>query len=162
VKTGSGTGAAAVFRGILFLVSLLLFSVCLSGAGVRTAEVFAEETTGSAALTDDEKAIAALAGKRMGVMTGSTFDKYTKKAISNPVISYYESYVDMALAVNQNKIDGFMMDEPAARVLLKNQSGLRMLKSDKYAENYAFVFGKTEKNDAILKQMDEFIAAAGE
>jgi His/Glu/Gln/Arg/opine family amino acid ABC transporter permease subunit len=157
VKTGSGTGAAAVFRGILFLVSLLLFSVCLSGAGVRTAEVFAEETTRSAALTDDEKAIAALAGKRMGVMTGSTFDKYTNKAISNPVISYYESYVDMALAVNQNKIDGFMMDEPAARVLLKNQSGLRMLKSDKYAENYAFVFGKTEKNDAILKQMDEFI-----
>lgn len=143
-------------RGGLCVCILLLMFLGASMAALTAHGVLAASSTAQSDAAADEE-IAAMAGKRFGVITGTTFDKYTQKMISNPVISYYQTYADMAVALEQNKIDGFLMDQPAGRVLLQSHSALKMIVSDKYHESYAFVMPKTAESDALRAKLDAFI-----
>ena len=58
-----------------------------------------------------------LDGKAIGVMTGSSFDVHTDNLIQDADKQYYDRVPDLALAVEQGKIAGFLIDEPIARVL---------------------------------------------
>ena len=56
--------------------------------------------------------LAQLNGKRIGVQTGTSFDEIVLEALPDSKISYFNTYPDMAAALEANKIDGFPGDQP--------------------------------------------------
>lgn len=99
-----------------------------------------------------------LDGREIGVMTGTVFDQYTDRFISDAKKEYYMSYADMAMAVKEGKISAFLMDEPMARVLCEENDGVTYLPEHLTEDGYAFAFPKTEEGAALRDQMNEFLA----
>ena len=128
------------------LALMLLLAALLAGCAAGTGE----ET----AITD----IRQLDGQTIGVMTGSTFDQHTDTYINDAKKEYYTSYADMALAAEQGKIAGFLMDEPMARVLCAENPGVTYLEDYLTEDGYAFAFPKTEEGALLRDQMNRFLA----
>ena len=128
----------------------VLAAILLTALLTACAAESAEKTT----ITD----IRQLDGQTIGVMTGSTFDQHTDTYIQDAQKEYYTSYADMALAAEQGKIAGFLMDEPMARVLCAENPGVTYLKDYLTEDGYAFAFPKTEKGALLRDQMNEFLA----
>ena len=122
-----------------------LLAVLLAGCAAQSGE--------KAPITD----IRQLDGQTIGVMTGSTFDQHTDTYINDAKKEYYASYADMALAAEQGKIAGFLMDEPMARVLCAENPGVTYLEDYLTEDGYAFAFPKTEKGALLRDQMNEFL-----
>ncbi len=87
--------------------------------------------------------LSAMDGKRIGVQTGTTFDEIVRNALPNAEISYFNSYTDMAAALEANKIDGFPGDEPVLRLMAAENDRLAVL--DEYIDTFdtGFVLPKS-------------------
>ena len=135
----------AIFRALPVCLALLL-ALLAAGCAAQTRE--------NPSITE----IRQLDGQTIGVMTGSTFDQHTDTYIHDAEKAYYTSYADMALAVEEGKIAGFLMDEPMARVLCAENPAVTRLKEYLTEDGYAFAFPKTEKGALLRDQMNEFLA----
>ena len=93
------------------------------------------------AITD----IRQLDGHTIGVMSGSSFDIYTDELIENADKQYYDLLPDLALAVEQGKIAGFLMDEPTARLLCMENKAVACIPGVLVQEGYAAAFSKNER-----------------
>ena len=89
----------------LLCVICLLSILCMLLSGCNTAK--------NEAVTN----LRQLDGQKIGVMTGSSFDVHTDNLIEDADKQYYDRVSDLALAVEQGKIAGFLIDEPIARIL---------------------------------------------
>ena len=115
----------------------------------------------SASAYRDEKAVtdlAQLAGKKVGIVTGSTYENVLKSRIPGAVPEYFNNFSDQAEAVRTGKIAGFLVDEPMARDILNHTSGLVCLKELLTSDGYAFAFSKNQPQlqkevNAVLKEM---------
>ena len=106
-----------------------------------------------------------LDGKRIGVQTGTTFDEIVLTALPDAQISYFNSYPDMAAALEANKIDGFPGDEPVLRLMAAEDDRLTVLEETLDSFEYGFVLPKTEEGEALLKEINDWLAdlmASGE
>ncbi len=99
-----------------------------------------------------------LDGQAVGVLNGSTFDQYTDEFIQNANKKYYNEYADMAAAVKQGEITGFLMDEPMARILCSEVDGVTYLPEYLTDDSYAFVFPKTDKGKQLCDEFNKFLA----
>ena len=63
-----------------------------------------------------------LAGKKIGVFTGTVFDGYVQQKYPTAQILRYESPSDMVLSVETGKVDAALFDLITARLLMKAQS----------------------------------------
>lgn len=93
--------------------------------------------------------------KRIGVMSGSTYDEQARKHFSNSTLVYINSINDMVLALETKKIDAFVMDEPQFPVLSKEVPNLKRLSQNLDSYDYALLFPKTKRElrDAISEQI---------
>ena len=132
--------------GRLLCVIWLLSILCMLLSGCNTAE--AESIT----------SIRQLDGKAIGVMTGSTFDVHTDNLIQDANKQYYDRVPDLALAVEQGKIAGFLIDEPIARVLCQENQAVTYLPDVLVEESYAAAFSKTERGAALRDEYNEYLA----
>ena len=139
MKRISGKG---YFLCVIWLLSI--FCVLLSGCNA------AEEIS----VTD----IRQLDGQKIGVMTGSSFDVHTDNLIEDADKQYYERLPDLALAVEQGKIAGFLIDEPIARILCLENQSVTYLPEMLLEESYAAAFSKTERGAALRDEYNEFLA----
>ena len=107
-------------------------------------------------------ALSQLNGKRIGVQTGTTFDEIVHEALPDALISYFNSYPDMAAALEANKIDGFPGDEPVLRLMAAEDSQLTVL--DEYMDSfeYGFVLPKTAEGGELAAQINAWLKTAGE
>ena len=99
-----------------------------------------------------------LDGQAIGVMTGSSFDVHTDNLIEDADKRYYDRVPDLALAVEQGKIAGFLMDEPIARLLCMEDPAVTYLPEVLVEESYAAAFSKTERGAALRDEYNEFLA----
>ncbi len=106
------------------------------------------------AITD----IRQLDGKAIGVMTGSSFDVHTDNLIKNADKQYYDRVPDLALAVEQGRVAAFLMDEPIARLLCMEDSGVTYLPEVLVEESYAAAFAKTDYGAALRDEYNEYLA----
>ena len=60
-------------------------------------------------------------GKRLGIITGSSFEQVTLDNFPDSEYLYFNSTSDTAAALSQGKIDGFLSDEPSMRMLCAEQ-----------------------------------------
>ena len=130
----------------LLCVICLLSILCMLLSGCNTAK--------NEAVTN----LRQLDGQKIGVMTGSSFDVHTDNLIEDADKQYYDRVSDLALAVEQGKIAGFLIDEPIARILCLENQAVTYLPEVLVEESYAAAFSKTERGAALRDEYNEFLA----
>ena len=113
--------------------------------------------------------IAQLAGKKVGVQTGTTYENVLKRAIPQAVPMYFTTFTDQIEAVKSGKIAGFLVDEVVARGVVRETPGITYLKKWLAPNEYAFAFSKNQselqrqvnsvlqqlKNDGTFKRLED-------
>ena len=61
---------------------------------------------------------------RIGVQTGTSFDKIIEEKLPDAHKEYYNNKADLLAALTGRKIDAFIVDEPVARLLLREHDGI--------------------------------------
>ena len=99
----------------------------------------------------------ALNGKRIGVATGTTFDAIVLKALPDAKLVYINSSADLIASLEAGKIDGFAVDEPAAKQFCGVNPRLTVV--DEYLDTFDFgiVLPKTAKGEALLKELNAWL-----
>ncbi|MBR5089399.1 MAG: ABC transporter permease subunit [Ruminiclostridium sp.] len=97
-------------------------------------------------------------GKRIGIMTGSSFEAITFKYFPDSEYVYLESASDLAVALENNKIDAFLQDEPVLRMIHSENSNLDYIRQPLIDDDYSFIFQKnSEKCDKLLQQFNDLL-----
>ena len=110
-------------------------------------------------------ALSQLDGRRIGVQTGSTFDEIVLETLPKAEISYFNSYPDMAAALEANKIDGFPGDEPVLRLMASEDDKLTVLDETMDSFEFGFVLPKTAEGEKLLGEINAWldtVKASGE
>ena len=123
----------------LFFVGLLVLMLLL------TYGVFAEVD------------LSVLPGKRIGVQTGTTFDEIVLRALPDAQISYYNTYPDLAAALETHKIDAFPGDEPVLRLMAAENNRLEVLDGRLDTFEFAFVLQKNAEGEKLESELNDWI-----
>lgn len=99
-----------------------------------------------------------LDGRRIGIQTGTTFDTIVLKALPEAQISHFNSYSDLAAALEANKIDAFPGDAPVVQLMAAENSKLRILDDRLDTIEFAFILPKTEKGEKIQGELNAWLA----
>ena len=67
--------------------------------------------------------LAQLAGKKVGIVTGSAYDQVLKKKNPQAIPEYFNNFPDQTEALKSGKISAYLVDEPMARDILNHASG---------------------------------------
>lgn len=98
-------------------------------------------------------------GKRIGILTGSSFEDATFEFLPDSEYLYYDTLSDLILALKQNKIDAFLEDEPVIRMVHIEQPEVAYLSDVLRTDDYSFAFPKNnEKADRIMEQFNEMLS----
>ena len=99
------------------------------------------------------------ADARLGVLTGSIFDKETTKLFPESKKYNYDSTVDLLLNLSEDKIDGFLLDRAFYSGISWEKSGYCAIESDKTSSSeFGFVTSNSAKGKKINRELNEFIA----
>ena len=97
-------------------------------------------------------------GKRIGVQTGTTFDDIVLQSLPEAKISYFNTYPDMAAALEANKIDGFPGDGPVLQMMAAENRRLALLPETLDDFEFAFVLPKTEAGELLKGELDRWLS----
>ena len=99
---------------------------------------------------------------RIGIMTGSSQELIVKEKFPEAERVYFSSPVDMVIAVEQGKIDGYMFGSPfLAATIWENAKVKRLDEAVDHGE-IAFAFPQDSASDALREQLNDFIKQAKE
>lgn len=93
----------------------------------------------------------------IGLLTGSSFAEMSKKTFPEAECKYYLLITDMALSLQQGKIDGFLMDTSFLAPIMWEKGGIDYIDETVYESSYGFVFKKG--STGLREEMDRFIRA---
>ena len=112
---------------------------------------------GEAPASGGYTAVKDLNGKRIGVPTGTSFDRAVEEQLPDSGIAYFNTKADIVNALQSGKIEAFTMDEPAAEQILKESDGLAIV--PEYMENFefAYVFPKTDAGEVLCSRFSEYL-----
>ena len=100
-----------------------------------------------------------LNGKRMGIVTGTSFEAPTLQYFPDSQYLYFSTNSDVVTALTSNKIDGFLADEPVIRMICKEVPEITYLSEKITQDDYAFGFAKnSERADKIRGQFNEMLS----
>ncbi len=107
-----------------------------------------------------EDSLDALNGKRLGVATGSVFDRVALERLPQAQVSYFDAQPEIVGALLAGRVDAMITDEPLARDILRQTPGLRivpeMFRTDSYA--FAFPLDHTALRDEVNEALAELKA----
>lgn len=100
-----------------------------------------------------------LAGKKIGVQTGTTGDIYAED-IEDADIQRFNKGMEAVMALTQGKVDAVIIDREPAKVFVKENAGLKILDEAFTEEEYAIAVkkGNTElldKMNGAIKELKE-------
>jgi polar amino acid transport system substrate-binding protein len=95
-------------------------------------------------------------GKKIGILTGSSYESVLMQHIPSALPEYFNSFTDETAAVKAGKIDGFLVDEPIARDIVNNTPGVTYIRKVLRADGYAFAFPKDQT--ALCEEVNASIA----
>ena len=108
----------------------------------------------------DIKGVSDLAGKKIGVQTGTTGELFVMDEVENATVVSFKSGIDAALDLKNGAIDCVVLDELPAQEIVKKNPSLKIIRDPYFAENkeeYAIAVKKG--NSALLSKIDETINA---
>ena len=132
----------------------LISSIMLYGCGSvqQTPAVIAPELT----YASQEALNGRPLGTITGTITGTILDIITKEYFPQSSQHYYNSYADCVTALKQGKIDGFICDEPIARMIALENPGVSYIKKPLAEDVYGI--GINKKKAFLKKILDEGLA----
>lgn len=95
---------------------------------------------------------------KIGIATGSAHDGTAEKHFPEAERVYFNSMVDMALAVEQGRIDCFIEDMPFVTPLRWEGLALESFDEPVAMMNNGFVFPQSEDSRALREEMNAFLA----
>lgn len=98
-----------------------------------------------------------LAGKKIGVQTGTTGDIYCSDEFGEEAIARYDNGAIAVQALQNGQVDCVVIDNEPAKAFVEANEGLKILETEYAVENYAAAFAK--ENTELL---DAFNAALAE
>ncbi len=141
----------------------VLFSEPTSKGGVVLAVLKADdEQTANAAGQAETITLNQLNGKRIGVQTGTTLDEIVLETLPDAKISYFNSYPDMAAALEANKIDAFPGDEPVIRLMAAENNKLTVLEERMDSFDFGIALPQTEAGEKLLAEINTWLASMKE
>ncbi|MCR5807828.1 MAG: ABC transporter permease subunit [Oscillospiraceae bacterium] len=97
-------------------------------------------------------------GKNIGIRTGSIFEDMTFQYFPDSQYMYFDNDSDLVNALIVGKIDGFLGDEPVARMIHTEQPEVDHLKKPLENDLYSFGFPKNdERSDKIRGEFNEMM-----
>ena len=98
-------------------------------------------------------------GRSIGVVIGTSYEDEAYKYFPDSRYVYFNSVSDAADALYHKKIDGFIIDEPAARRLTMQMPFFSCIGGLSETEEYAFGFGRdSARSDMLRNQFDLMLA----
>ena len=132
--------------------------VIVRNADAQGADVITFGENSSSANTETKDSYMKFDGKKLGIWTGTAFEKPTLEKFPNSEYFYFDHDTDMMLALETGKIDGFIIDEPIARMACKENPNLGYYKEIIVEDNYCFGFTKgSEKGEFLASQFNEMM-----
>ncbi len=111
---------------------------------------------------DAFNSISDLYGKRIAVYTGSVYEVLAKQYIKDCEVIYADSVADMAVMLEKGKADGYMIDEPIGKLVLKEYPNHKMIARCNPFD-YGLIFPKNnQRSKELLDQMNAFIEKAND
>ena len=137
----------------LLIVGGILLAI-LSNSERENGNVIIADTNGDGEITYTD-----YIGKRVGIVTGSSFEAPTFEYLPDSEYLYYDTLSDIILALEQNKIDCFIYDEPVLRMAHLEKPEVGYLDDVLREDCYSFAFPKNnEKADHTLEQFNEMLS----
>ena len=104
--------------------------------------------------------IADFEDSKIGVLTGSAHEDTVKEHFPNAERVYFNSTADMILAVEQEKIDGYIEDYPYVIPLIWEGMGLKCLSESVSEMSNGFIFPQDESSRPLREEINAFLALA--
>ena len=110
--------------------------------------------------TSQYSSVEDLAGKRIGVLTGTIFDMVAQENIADANITYYNADPDLPIALQAGKIDAYLVDEPIFKSFSRSYPSQYII--EKLSDDaYGYIFPKnSEKHEKICAELNEFLSKA--
>ena len=99
---------------------------------------------------------------KIGVLTGSSQELIVKEKFPKAKRVYFSSPVDMVIAVEQGKIDGYMFGSPFLVATTWENAKVKRLDEAVDHGEIAFAFPQDPASDALREQLNDFIKQAKE
>ena len=101
-----------------------------------------------------------LNGKRIGIQVGTDYELIVWDLLPDAECIFYNSYPDLAAALETDKIDGFPGDEPVLKFMAAEDDRLVVLPEDMNPVEMAYVLPKSEKGDRLREELNAWIRSA--
>ena len=95
---------------------------------------------------------------RIGVQTGTSHYDIVRACLPDAEISFFNTYPDLAAALEANKIDGFPGDDIVLKLMAAEDPKLAVLEERMESMEAGFVLPKTEAGDALRAQLNAWLA----
>ena len=106
---------------------------------------------------DESHTVADYANSRIGMLNGSIHIATAQKFLPDATLHYYSSNSDIASALDHNRIDGYIVDEPVARLLINHYTDQSILKTLE-SFSYAYALPKEDPDsERLQEQLDTFL-----
>ena len=122
-----------------------------------TAMVRSDGQGQNSASTTGYTSLSQLNGKRIGVQTGTSFDKAVFEQLPGAEVSYFNTKADLISALQTNKIDAYTVDEPVAKAQMQQNDRLTYIPEYMESFDFAYVFPKTDAGQALCDQFSEYL-----
>ena len=97
-------------------------------------------------------------GKKIGILTGASFEPITFEAFPDSEYFYYNSYSDLNTSLSQGHIDGFVGDMPTLKNIHDEMPEIGYLSEPITSEDYYFLFNKNDTRTALIcGEFNEFL-----
>ncbi|MBR1771855.1 MAG: ABC transporter permease subunit [Lachnospiraceae bacterium] len=127
---------------------LLVLPVCLS---FKASAGSSEKSDGVYENVDE------LAGKRIGVMTGTIHDRLVEKRLPTAQIVYFNTIADMLDALKAGKIDAMIRPQSGALFISYEEKSITWLDEHLTDADVSFAFPKTEDGAALCQSFSAYI-----
>lgn len=96
-----------------------------------------------------------VADKRIGLLTGTVFDAYTRENFPKARIHHYDVTSDMILALQTEKVDAVMLDVISTRVIMNKNPEIAILSDDLLTMPLGVGFSKN--NPELRREFNQFL-----
>ncbi len=101
--------------------------------------------------------LADLNGKTAGVMTGTPHVEMIEKVVDDASYEYFNSFSDLALALEQNKIDFFVNNKVAFKLMKEEYPDFISVEEPICSFDIGTIFPKDKDNQELINQYNEYI-----
>ena len=103
-----------------------------------------------------------LEGKTAGVITGTPQDQIVQNSIADVNLQYFNTFTDMALALQEKKIDFYINSTISYRMMQSTYPEFAYIDDYLVSMNISAIFPKTASGEALCAEFNDYIAQISE